>query len=169
MKTKHNEFVVFLDVDGVLNSIKSTAERTPKSNAIGIDYARVAILAKAMRKYGLGEIRGDIVLTSDWKDLPPKDEDYLYLVSKLADYGLEISGHIEGIKSERGKEVKAYLEKHQEIKEYIILDDNKFDFSRYIPLWERLLLTDGIENAEPASKTPAVEVILFLKDIKSSS
>ena len=163
MERKHKSFVVFLDVDGVLNTL-STAESTPKGK-IGIDYARVAILAKAIRKSG----GGDIVLTSDWKDLKETDEDYIYLISKLADYKLEVSGKIDGPKSERGLWVKTYLEEHPEIKEYIILDDNRFDFSRYEKLWERLLLTNGIENAEYASKTPAVEAILFMGDIKSSS
>ncbi len=39
------KFVVFLDVDGVLN-IKTTVERTPEFYD-----ARVEILAKAVRKY----------------------------------------------------------------------------------------------------------------------
>lgn len=167
MERKHKRFVVFLDVDGVLNT-RATAETTPEGN-IGIDYARVSILSKSMRKYGGGQIFGDIVLTSDWKDMKPERQDYIYLISKLAECKLEISGQINGVKSERGAGVKEYLNEHPEIKEYVILDDNKFDFSRYNDLWERLLLTNGIENAEYASKTPAIEAILFLGDIKSSS
>ena len=163
MKNKRNSFIVFLDIDGVLNT-RATVETTPEGN-IGIDYARVSILAKAMKKFGCG----DIVLTSDWKDMKPDRRDYIYLVSKLAEYKLEISDKIKGVKSERGAGVMAYLAEHPEIDEFVILDDNTFDFRRYNNLWERLLLTNGIENAEYASKTPAIETILFLGDIKSSS
>lgn len=53
------------------------------------------------------------------------------------------------------------------IDEYVILDDQKFDFEDYKKLWERLLITDGIERAEFASRTPAIEAILFRDYIKS--
>jgi hypothetical protein len=49
-----------------------------------IDDARVEVLAKSIQKYG-GD---DIVLSSDWKEMRPTDDDYLYLVSKLGVYGL---------------------------------------------------------------------------------
>ena len=73
---KNKSFVVFLDVDGVLNS-RTTVQRTPDGYQ-GIDDARVEVLAGVIRKMG----EADIVLTSDWKDMKPNDADYLYLVSK---------------------------------------------------------------------------------------
>ena len=54
-------FAIFLDVDGVLNSM-TTVQRTPEGYK-GIDDARVVILAKAISKYG----GADLVLSSDWK------------------------------------------------------------------------------------------------------
>ena len=63
---------------------------------------------------------------------------------------------------ERGKGIKEYLEEHSEIEEFVILDDMTFDFERDKKLWERLLLTNGIENVKFASRTPAVEAIVFL-------
>ena len=48
------KFAVFLDVDGVLNT-KTTVERTPDGYT-GIDDARVAILAKAIKKYENADI-----------------------------------------------------------------------------------------------------------------
>lgn len=97
---------VFLDVYGVLNT-RTTVKRTPYGYT-GIDDARVEILAKAIEKYGNCEI----ILSSDWKELNEKHEDYK-------------------------------------------------------KLWERLLITDGIERAEFASRTPAIEAILFRDYIKS--
>ena len=149
-------FAVFLDVDGVLNT-STTVKQTPYGYT-GIDDARVEILAHALEKYG----GGDIVLSSDWKELNPKHDDYVYLVSKLKKYGLEISGQTFDSNLERGKGIKEYLEEHSEIEEFVTLDDMTFDFERYKKLLERLLLTNGIENVKFASRTPAVEAIVFL-------
>ena len=70
---ENKSFVVFLDVDGVLNSHR-TVQKTPDGYK-GIDDSRVEILAKTIEKMG----GGDIVLSSDWKELDPTDDDYLYL------------------------------------------------------------------------------------------
>ena len=59
------KFVIFLDVDGVLNS-RTTVQRSPEGYK-GIDDARVEILANAIKKYG----SADIVLSSDWKMMKP--------------------------------------------------------------------------------------------------
>ena len=110
MKNKRNSFVVFLDIDGVLNT-RTTVQRTSKGY-IGIDDARVTVLANTIKKYG----GGDIVLTSDWKNLRE--------------------------------------------------DDNTFDFGDHSNLWERLLLTNGIENAKFASHAPAIEALIFMDYLK---
>jgi len=65
--------------------------------------------------------------------------------------------------------IQHYLESHPEIDEYVILDDNEFDFRDYSNIWERLIRTNGIERAEFASKTPAIEAILFMDYIKEVS
>ena len=50
MGKKHKNFVVFLDVDGVLNT-RTTVRQTPKGYQ-GIDDARVEVLAKTISKFG---------------------------------------------------------------------------------------------------------------------
>ncbi len=157
MKKHHNNFVVFLDVDGVFNT-RTTVQRTPDGYQ-GIDDARVKLLADVINKYG----GADIVLSSDWKEMEQTDDDYIYLASKLEKYGLSISGHTEDKagKNNRGAGIIAYLEEHPEIEEYVILDDHEYDFEDYKKLWERLLLTSGLEKARFAAKEPAVEAILF--------
>lgn len=156
-------FAVFLDIDGVMNS-RTTCERTPDYH-VGIDDLRVEVLAKAIKKYG----PTDIVLSSDWKELRPEADDYVYLISKLANYGLELVGKTTDYYNNRGEGIQHYLESHPEIDEYVILDDNEFDFRDYPNIWERLLLTNGIERAKFASKTPAIEAILFMDYIKEVS
>lgn len=154
-------FVVFLDIDGVLNT-RTTVKQTPYGYK-GIDDARVKILANTIEKYG----GGDIVLSSDWKVLDRNHDDYRYLVSKLEQCGLKISDHTTDKERKRGQGIKEYLELHPEIDEFVILDDQKFDFEHCEKIWERVLITNGIERAEFASRTPAVEAILFRDYIKS--
>lgn len=156
------KFVVFLDIDGVLNT-RTTVQHTP-DGCVGIDDARVKILADVIEKCGGGQI----VLSSDWKELDKGHDDYKYLASKLAKYDLEISDcTIDKVLWKRGRGIKEYLELHPEIEEYVILDDQTYEFENYKKLWERLLITNGIENIRFASRTPAVEAILFGDYIKS--
>lgn len=48
MCKRHKRFVIFLDVDGVLNTI-TTVQKTPDGYT-GIDDARVEVLAKTIEK-----------------------------------------------------------------------------------------------------------------------
>ena len=155
-------FAVFLDVDGVLNTIK-TCVASPDGH-IGVDDKRIAILAGAIKKYG----GADIVLTSDWKNTRIGD-DLQYLKEKLREHKLEISGTTKDHWNKRGQGIIDYLKEHTEIDEYVILDDNRFDFEKYPKLWERLLITNGIGQAAFASDTPAIETMIFHDYIKDMS
>ncbi len=160
-------FVVFLDVDGVLNT-RTTCERAPSEQYTGIDELRIRILAGAMR-----ECRASgVVLTTTWKNLRPDHEDYIYLKEGLSKYGIEILGKTEEPSLyQRGMGVLEYLNNTPEIDEFVILDDQHFDFCDDRKLWESYIDTcgRGIENSVIASKTPTVTAMLFLDAIKEFS
>jgi hypothetical protein len=111
----------------------------------------------------------EVILTSDWKEMDVCDDDYLYLLEKLELYGIDISDKTTDQGINRGEGIINYLNDHPEIDDYVILDDHIFDFKDYRKLWERLLLTDGIERAKFASKTPEVEAIIFMDYIREFS
>ena len=158
-----SRLTVFLDIDGVLNTDK-TVKRTPDGYK-GIEDSRVELLANVIDKY-----RGvDIILSSDWKDMRENDDDYCYLISKLHKYGLTLLGHTKDKLYERGAGIISYLNEHPEVEEYVILDDNTFDFQDYRKIWERLILTKGIENPRLASETPAIEALIFMDYVKELS
>ena len=96
---RYMSFAVFLDVDGVLNTRK-TVISSPDGH-IGVDDARIEILAGAIEKYG----GGDIVLTSDWKNVRIGG-DLDYLRDKLMGYNLEISAVTKEHWNKRGQEGK---------------------------------------------------------------
>lgn len=157
------KFALFLDIDGVLNT-RTTCERTPDYRT-GIDEERVRILSKCLSNYEDYEV----VLTSDWKDLRPEDDDYIYLCKKLQGCGIRLSGKTQDSLQNRGEGICNYLIEHKDIDDFVLLDDNTFDFADYKQLWERLLITNGIERARFASETPEVETIIFLDYIKTFS
>ena len=95
----------------------------------------------------------------------------------MSSHDLEISDKtVDKDYAARGEGVLNYLETHPEIEEFVIFDDNKFDYEEYSKLWESLLLTkneiteaEGIDEAHYASKTPSVAAILVLGDIKDAA
>ena len=157
-------FVVFLDVDGVLNT-KRTCANAPSGMHVGIDEARVNILSKAMRENGAD----GVILTTTWKDLREDNEDYIYLVQSLNKYNIGILGKTEDDRwSQREEGVLKYLKLHPEIEEFVILDDRHFGFKNYCKIWENFIDTQGrgIEHSIAASKTPSISAILFIDAIK---
>ena len=105
--------VVFLDVDGVLNSVRDyySTELTTDSHFI--------LLKELIDRTG-----AKIVLSSSWRiGLSIRGD----LVQRLAEYGLEIYDitpvlYFEGRK--RGDEIRAWLDKHGEVTNFVILDDD---------------------------------------------
>lgn len=167
MKMENNVkmcFVVFLDVDGVLNT-RRTCMHTPSGVYVGVDEARIAILSNSMRQTGAQ----GVILTTTWKNMQADDEDYIYLVENLEKYGIVVLGKTKEERCTRREEgILKYLELHPEIEEFLILDDQHFGFEDYSKLWESFIDTQGrgIEYGVAASKTPSVSAILFLDAIK---
>ncbi len=151
-------FVVFLDVDGVLNT-RTSCETTP-SGYTGIDDLRVKILADAMKE----NAADGVVLTTTWKNLRKESEDYKYLEKKLSGFGIKILGMTEDEHvSEREEGIIRYLDQHPEIEEFVIIDDQQFGYDEYERLWDSFINTGGkgIENTFLASETPSVAAMLF--------
>ncbi len=160
-------FVVFLDVDGVLNT-KTTCARAPSEVYRGVDDERIKILSKTMKECGTE----GVVLTSTWKDLKSDDEDYLYLTNALSKHGIKILGKTqESSIGSRGEGIMKYLVNHNDIEEFVILDDQHFDFDDDPKLWENYLNTQGkgIEHSVAASKTPTITAMDFCEVIKKHS
>ena len=161
--TTKSRFVIFLDIDGVLNTRKTCV--CAPSGVVGIVESRVAILADAMK-----QTRAEgVVLTTTWKNLREDHEDYIYLLETLSKYGIKVLGKTEEKHvTEREEGVARYLETHPEIEEFVILDDQQYGFRIYSKLWESFIDTrgQGIEHGTVVSRVPSVSAILFVNAIQ---
>ena len=126
--------VIFLDVDGVLNS--NTSKSCSPNGYLGVSDKYVKRLKRIVNDTG-----AKVVLSSDWK--MARDRDYTYLTQKLwFKGGIRIHSQTPNIEREkRGREIYEWLYAHPSIDEYIIIDDEVFtDFFFYDELINHLLL-----------------------------
>ena len=133
--------IIFLDVDGVLNS-EYTNARSPEGH-VGVMDSKVKLLSKLVE-----ETNADIVISSDWRLI--KDADYQYLINKLRYKGrIEIKGETPNLGwSHRGTEIKSYLDDHP-TDAWVVLDD--IVFSDFKIVEGHLVLTDpefGLTEAD---------------------
>lgn len=139
--------VVFLDVDGVLNNSR-TNSRTPEGFT-GISNTLLDRFAHFVK-----ETDAKIVLTSTWKeewDKNPKmcAPDGAYLARKLRQKGVYILDKTDESATgmaRRGAAIKLYLDSHPEIDDFVVLDDNEFDFYDYPEIAERFVHTNEVEG-----------------------
>ena len=111
--------VIFLDVDGVLNS-NSTNAISP-NGYVGVSDKYVKLLRRIVN-----ETDAKVVLSSDWRlDHGP---DYKYLTNKLwYKGGIRLFSETPNIGWEwRGNEIKTWLSEHEDVENYVILDDISF-------------------------------------------
>lgn len=112
--------VIFLDVDGVLNS-DEYIKGTIKSNIQGIekhvDVEKIKLLRQA-----IDQTNAKVVLTSSWR-LTKKAQE---LIKLLITYGI-YADSTPYIRNERGLEIKQWLADNQNVEDFVILDDEIFD------------------------------------------
>lgn len=131
--------VIFLDVDGVLNSDDS--EDRFKC-FIGIDYSGVKLLKEIVEATG-----AKIVLVSAWKIYWNKDgksrNDSLaaYLDERLAEEDLVIIDKTGGYMTERGHGIVDWLSEHP-VESWVVLDDEIFDDYAECGIMPHLVQTD---------------------------
>ena len=117
--------IIFLDIDGVLNSVRYDRIRT--INQGNIDETRLPMLKKIVDKTD-----ALIVLSSSWrkhweKDLGRCDGIGKELTSTFAKHELFIYDKTAcTVNNDRAEEIRMWLADHDNVKEFVILDDIAF-------------------------------------------
>lgn len=123
--------VIFLDVDGVLNS-ESFANKMFDEEGVRIFYDDILDKrAIACLKQIVVKTDAVIVLSSSWRKIPSSRE---HLVRQLAEYGLSIHSDTPYTGEERGDDISAWFRMHSDIavESYVILDDDS-DMNIHLP------------------------------------
>jgi hypothetical protein len=109
--------VIFLDVDGVLNSIESVLVYSTSNKLCPVRVGMVARLAK--------EADAKIVVSSSWR-VPGLEntKGSLAKAGATADLLDRIIGQTPKLNTVRGEEIAAWLKEHPEVERYVILDDD---------------------------------------------
>lgn len=111
--------IIFLDVDGVLNSVQDRFSWTIESDK------HLILLACIVRR-----TNAKIVVSSSWRNCSLLDT----LKKRLNDFSMsvfDVTGYNKnGI---RGLEIKEWLDNHNDIESFVILDDEVFDIKEHFP------------------------------------
>lgn len=117
--------IIFLDIDGVLNSVKYDRNRTLEQG--NIDETRLPILKKLVDETG-----ALIVLSSSWRKHWEKDEDKCDdigrgFINTFAKYDLFIYDKtVCTISNDRAEEIRVWLANNDSIEAFVIIDDIAF-------------------------------------------
>lgn len=158
--------VIFLDIDGVLNGVKSKSYFIDEQGQVfsGIDKDKVRRLTHIVE-----ETEAKIVLTSSWRI-----DWYRYGTHTLSNHSKYLTKHLSkkeklGITDKtpiirggkvRGAEIKEWLAKHPEVTDYVILDDYPWaDIWGDKELWRHLVKTREETGLTDADATAAIKVL----------
>lgn len=154
--------VIFLDIDGVLNSAEYDSNRNEKDG--NIDLTRLPLLKEIVDK-----TNAKIVLSSSWRKVWFKDISLCDIVGKeLSDTfnsaGLEIYDKTP-VLGRRKDEIKAWLQNNPHIENYAIIDDMTFGWEE---LSDHLVKTNALigRGLEQTHVDSAIKILTY-KDGKS--
>lgn len=154
--------VIFLDIDGVLNTLSSESRC---GEYIGIDDDKTERLANIVKKTNAG-----IVLVSTWKKYWCKEEklkplqDYsaTYLDEKLKKFGIKAADKTkdksDGKYLSRGEGILEYIERNK-VEKYVILDDFQCDYDG-CDLSDKLIKTNQTEGLTEKEVKTACRILV---------
>lgn len=153
--------VIFLDIDGVLNTPSSESRC---GEYIGIDDDKVERLKQIVEK-----TKAEIVLISTWKKYwrkekmlkPLQDYSANYLDEKLTQQGLKAidktKDKADGRYLSRGEGILEYIARNK-VENYVILDDFQFDYDG-LGLTDCLIKTKQAEGLTKAHAEKACKIL----------
>ena len=144
--------VIFLDIDGVLNSYDWRLKNKERGNEIKcLDDNAIKILGKIVKASG-----AKIVLSSSWRTKGPDDIYMQILRSKFEKFSITILGNTGRSKKKmhRGWEIREWLKDNKHlynITSFVILDDDASDIANQkktlLPYYVKTSFKDGLKES----------------------
>ena len=151
--------VIFLDVDGVLNSeVSREQDRNKFDNWMECEVSESHIVN--LKKI-VDETGAQIVLSSSWRFDHPKATGRDFIVDplmkildrKLKEVGLDIIDVTPDLRGKiRGVEIQDWLDRHSEVEKFVILDDDTDMLEEQKPFFVNTTFKNGLTE-ELANKT----------------
>lgn len=145
--------VIFLDIDGVLNSHNylTRPDLQPDSIFQNIDPQKIQLLGEIVKATG-----AKLVLSSSWRNsltaaLQPADYEGRCLIGALALHGLALFDKTPFLEEERGAEIQQWLAGHGDTDRFAILDDDHFDWGGLEPYWVKTSYYTGLTGEHAAA------------------
>ena len=136
--------LIFLDVDGVLNSQKFAKKMLEEDN-IRV-YAEDMLDTHALRLLKMLVEKTDalIIVTSSWRKIP---ESYNNLERQIQQFGMSISDCTPNTGNKRGDDITAWFNRHPGEYNYVILDDDS-DMTVHMEHLIQTSFDDGLTRAD---------------------
>lgn len=147
--------VLFLDIDGVLNSVRSCCAhggypRTFEDDCLTkFDWTAVALIQRICNNSDV-----KVVVSSTWRKMFPYQE--------IGDaLNLPVIGATKELSGIRGLEIKEWLDRHPEVIKYAIIDDDSDMLPEQKPFFVH---TDGREGMSYANFKQLLEIFPEIKE-----
>ena len=131
--------VIFLDIDGVLNTSKTYMDISKEYRETGKERLEIDLKRGAFLKEIVERTNAVIVLSSSWRLLgsmqngvfTSKNKRVLELIKIFQEYNLQIYDITPYLNGNRELEIKTWL-KDKDIESFIIIDDDAYDLQSFI-------------------------------------
>ena len=133
--------VIFLDIDGVLNSINDKFSQTLETQS------HLSLLGELVKK-----TNAKIVLSSSWRGIPSLRK---LVENKMKSINTEVIGATRSLPGTRGSEIKDWM-KDKDIESFVILDDDK-DMDEMTET--NLVLTDSNKGLQKEDIEKALKIL----------
>ena len=145
--------VIFLDIDGVLNSHQYLSQVAFGEAGIydELDPEKLTLLKTLVKQTG-----ANIVLSSSWResfeDMNPLDYVARNLLAAFEEHGLTIYDMTPLVKAQRDEEIRQWLSCHAAVESFVILDDEQYDWKELEVNWVKTSYYMGLteENVRAA-------------------
>lgn len=164
--------IIFLDIDGVLNSSDYRKQMGIQYFSEIIDRRKMPLLKKIVE-----ETDAKIVLSTSWRKFWDEGESQMdpvgqYINDVFAEYGLTIYGKTPVMEeSGRNAEIKAWLDGKWYVDNYVILDDKDFGWSP--ELRAHFIRTDlngdGLEGVQAQETIDVLNGNLRISELKADN
>ena len=141
--------VIFLDIDGVLNSHQYLSRTALEDAGIydELDPEKLKLLKTLVDQTG-----ASIVLASSWRELfenmKPLDFVAKNLLAAFKEYGLSIYDMTPLLKARRDEEIRHWLSRHAEVEQFVFLDDEHYDWRELGTRWVKTSYYTGLSEKD---------------------